>query len=140
MNPENKPGKKPLKVVAAVIEKDGNILAARRKEGGINGDWEFPGGRVHRGETPGHALERELAEELGICTRTGQLLCEVPYRSERISLDLLVYRSSLETGTFTLTDHREIAWVSPCDLNELIFSEPDRPVVRLLVAGAKEAK
>ncbi len=140
MTPERKYlAKKPLKVVAAVIENNGKVLIARRKEGGIGGDWEFPGGQVHDGEAPEQALERELAEELSVRTRTGKLVCSVPYRSERISLDLLVYRSSLETGTFTLTDHREIAWVTTSDLDESIFSAPDRPVVRLLIAGVKEA-
>lgn len=132
--------KKPLQVVAAVMEKDDKVLIARRKEGGIGGDWEFPGGQVRAGETPEQALERELAEELGVRTRTGTLVCSVLYHNEMIFLDLIVYRSSLVTGNFTLTDHREMAWVSPSDLDESIFSEPDRPAVRMLKTAAKEPR
>lgn len=57
-----------MEVSAAVIERpDGAFLMARRPEGKpYAGWWEFPGGKVEPGETPRHALDRELAEELGI--------------------------------------------------------------------------
>ena len=57
-----------MEVSAAVIERpDGAFLMARRPEGkAYAGWWEFPGGKVESGETPRHALDRELAEELGI--------------------------------------------------------------------------
>lgn len=59
---------KVVEVAAAVIERpDGSFLMASRPEGkAYAGWWEFPGGKVEAGETPRHALERELREELGI--------------------------------------------------------------------------
>lgn len=59
---------KVVEVSAAVIERpDGSFLMASRPEGkAYAGWWEFPGGKVEVGETPRHALERELREELGI--------------------------------------------------------------------------
>jgi 8-oxo-dGTP pyrophosphatase MutT (NUDIX family) len=39
-------------VVAAVIEQDGRFLVARRLKGThLAGYWEFPGGKVHQGES-----------------------------------------------------------------------------------------
>jgi 8-oxo-dGTP diphosphatase len=57
-----------VEVAAAVMEApDGRVLMARRPAGkDYAGWWEFPGGKVEPGETPRHALERELTEELGI--------------------------------------------------------------------------
>lgn len=57
-----------VEVAAAVIERpDGSFLMASRPPGkAYAGWWEFPGGKVEPGETPRHALERELREELGI--------------------------------------------------------------------------
>jgi 8-oxo-dGTP diphosphatase len=60
---------KPIVLVAAValIDADGRVLLAERPEGKhLAGLWEFPGGKVHDGETPESALIRELREELGI--------------------------------------------------------------------------
>lgn len=56
--------KKQINVVGAVIRHDGRILCARRGPGTLEGMWEFPGGKVEPGETPRHALQREIDEEL----------------------------------------------------------------------------
>jgi 8-oxo-dGTP diphosphatase len=52
---------------AVVLRGDGRVLLAQRPPGkAYEGYWEFPGGKLEPGETPGHALARELREELGI--------------------------------------------------------------------------
>jgi 8-oxo-dGTP diphosphatase len=52
---------------AVLVAGDGRVLLAQRPEGKVYaGYWEFPGGKVERGETPRHALARELEEELGV--------------------------------------------------------------------------
>ena len=62
----------PLEVVAAVIERGGQILITRRPRGShLEGFWEFPGGKPHPGESHAEALRRELAEELGIAAAVG---------------------------------------------------------------------
>ncbi|HEX4885469.1 MAG TPA: Nudix family hydrolase [Casimicrobiaceae bacterium] len=57
-----------VRVAAAVILRpDGRVLLAQRPPGKpYEGYWEFPGGKLEPGETPAHALARELHEELGI--------------------------------------------------------------------------
>ncbi|MBI1175616.1 MAG: Nudix family hydrolase [Sideroxydans sp.] len=64
--------KKIVDVAAAVLQKpDGIFLLAQRPKDKIwAGYWEFPGGKVESGETPHHALVRELREELGIEVET----------------------------------------------------------------------
>ena len=52
---------KVFKVTAAVIEKDGKVLIAKRHKGDRHGGrWEFPGGKIDPGETPEECLKREL--------------------------------------------------------------------------------
>ncbi len=125
-------------VVAAVIEKDGKILVARRKPGLVAGGmWEFPGGKLEEGEAAERCLERELEEELGVRVRVGKLLCSVPFSGALTAFELLVFRTELLSDSFRLTDHDEIRWQAPGDMDEALFSKPDRPVVRML-AGRDE--
>ena len=124
------------RVVAAVIEKDGKILVARRRPGlRCGGFWEFPGGKLEDGEEPARGLERELAEEFGVRTRVEDFLCSVPHAGPPVSIELLAYRVVHVSGEFVPTDHDEIRWVEPEGLDESAFTEPDRPVVRLLKSG-----
>lgn len=57
----------PVRVLAAVVEREGTFLLCRRplekRHGGL---WEFPGGKMEPGEDVGAALGRELREELGV--------------------------------------------------------------------------
>lgn len=122
-----------MKVVAAVIEKDGKVLVARRKQGLVAGGmWEFPGGKVEDGETAEECLERELEEELGVRARIGEILCSVPFSGTSKAFELLAFRAELLSDSFVLTDHDEIRWQAPGDMDESLFSKPDRPVVLML--------
>ena len=56
--------RKHIKVVAAIIRKDGKIFATQRGYGNYKDWWEFPGGKIEAGETPEAALKREILEEL----------------------------------------------------------------------------
>jgi 8-oxo-dGTP diphosphatase len=120
-------------VTAAVIERDGKVLVARRKPDLVAGGlWEFPGGKLEAGETPERGLARELAEELGVPARVGEHLCTVPFSGEIASFELVVFRTELLGDDLRLTDHDEVRWLAPSDMDEAEFSKPDRPVVRLL--------
>ncbi|UKF30274.1 (deoxy)nucleoside triphosphate pyrophosphohydrolase [Clavibacter phaseoli] len=128
-----------LEVVAAVLIRDGRALACRRaahKPGA--GTWEFPGGKVERGETPEAALAREIHEELGVDVTVGALVdrSEVPV-GDRV-IDLACYRADpvgpLPTSS---TDHDELRWVPLADLGDLSWSAPDLPAVRRLVLAAR---
>ena len=126
----------PKIVVAAVIEKDGRILIARRKRGKQRaGTWEFPGGTLEEGETCEQCLKRELEEELAIATEVGELICtsEYSYASD-FSIKLLAYRVTIVSGTFRLNDHEEMRWVKPTDLAGYDFSEAGRLIAEKLRA------
>jgi 8-oxo-dGTP diphosphatase len=123
------------KVTAAVIERDGKVLVARRKAGLVaEGMWEFPGGKLEEGEEPRKGLERELEEELGVRAIAGKLLCSVPFEGPAMSFELMVFRTEILSDDFRLTDHDKILWLEPAEMDERVFSKPDRPVVRLLVS------
>ena len=55
---------KTIKVVAAIIIENGNVFATQRGYGDFKDGWEFPGGKIEEGESPEHAIVREIKEEL----------------------------------------------------------------------------
>lgn len=125
----------PQVVTAAVIERNGRILIAKRKQGKRHeGNWEFPGGTLEEGETYEQCLKRELQEELAITSEIGDLICSSEYNyTPDWTVRLLVYRATVVSGTFSLNDHVEIRWVKPEDLICYDFPEADKPIVKKLI-------
>ncbi len=125
--------RKPLVVTAAIIENDGKILIAKRKEGWrFAGKWEFPGGKIEPNETPEECLRRELREELGIETQIGGFFCSSVYAYPHATVELLAYRASHVSGEYTLHDHQEIRWVLPEQLLQYDFPEADKVIIEKL--------
>jgi len=69
---------KTIRVVAAVLERDGKYLITQRRTTAVLPLlWEFPGGRVEPGESPQQAAAREVLEETGLRVQVGRLLASV---------------------------------------------------------------
>src|SRR3546814_578594 len=101
-------------MAAAITDARGRVLLARRTEGrDLAGLWEFPGGKREPGETPEHALVRELREELGIEVKVGAPLIAVAqqYPHKRLRLD--VRRVTRWRGTPRGHEGQALAWVPP---------------------------
>lgn len=119
-----------IEVTAAIIEKNGFVLAARRKEGiHLAGFWEFPGGKIEIGETPEECLSRELVEEFQIVTRVGQFIGESIYDYGTKVIRLSAYLVEHISGEFQLIDHDKIAWLSLDELMEIKWAPADIPLV-----------
>lgn len=121
------------KVLAAILEKDGKLLIARRKAGDrYGGLWEFPGGKLEPGETPEEGLKRELREEFSIEASVEDFLCSVHYTSPDYSLELLAYKVNHVAGRFRLHEHDGIRWVTLEETAQYLLTEPDVAIVRQL--------
>ncbi|HBA60902.1 MAG TPA: hypothetical protein DCZ92_08790 [Elusimicrobia bacterium] len=121
-------------VTAAVMEKDGKLLLAQRRQGdALAGKWEFPGGKIEPGETPEACLRRELKEEFGIDTKIGAFICASRFEYKHLPIELLAYRVTHLSGEFKLNDHDRIEWVAPGDLLKYDLSSADIPVAQALL-------
>ena len=118
-------------VVAALIERGGEVLVARRKEQGERaGLWEFPGGKVEAGEGERAALARELREELGVRAQVGELYARLEHIYPDLQVELALYRARLHDNQDPrpLTA-QELRWVPRRELPGLDFCEADVPLL-----------
>jgi mutator protein MutT len=131
-SPQGGEGGKVVEVVAAVIERAGRILIARRPAAlHLGGLWEFPGGKRQPGETPEAALVREIREELDAAVTVGELLDDVEWTYPEKTVRLLFFRCAL-AGEPRAAEGQEIAWVAPADLDRYEFPPADEGLVARL--------
>lgn len=121
------------RVTAAVVLRDGKVLAARRAPGQKNaGLWEFPGGKVEPGETDECCLEREMYEEFGIKGKTLRHITDSRYVYGALGEAILLcaYEFAWIAGGFELRVHDEIRWVNAEELMQLTLSPADVEIAK----------
>ncbi|MEC7963728.1 MAG: 8-oxo-dGTP diphosphatase MutT [Pseudomonadota bacterium] len=119
----------------ALIDKEGRILLAQRPEGkSMAGLWEFPGGKVEPGETPEHALIRELQEELGIDTWESCLapLTFASHSYEKFHLLMPLFACRKWEGIPQPREGQVLKWVRPTDLRDYPMPPADIPLIPIL--------
>jgi 8-oxo-dGTP diphosphatase len=130
-------GRPIIKVVAAVIEQGGRILVGQRRKSDSHGlKWEFPGGKVERGEAPAAALARELEEELGIQAHVGREIVRYSHEYPKRATILLIFFSVTRfSGEPQSLAFEKIVWEVPERLPQYDFLDGDVDFVRRLAAG-----
>lgn len=113
-----------IRVLAAVISRDGRYLLAQRpahKRHG--GHWEFPGGKVEHGESDFHALSRELHEELGVTLRTlGRVWCT--HRDGDSAFEITFVEAHID-GEPQALEHDMLAWAAGPELGSYALAPSD---------------
>ena len=126
--------KKIKNVVAALIRRDNMVFAAKRSYGDLKGKWEFPGGKIEKGESPEEALIREIREELSTDINVGQLFAHINYEYKDFILEMDVFESTIKSGRLELHEnvHSEEAFL---EVNSLQYEEwcpADIEIIKLL--------
>lgn len=129
--------KRPLVDVACgvLVDAQGRVLMAQRPAGKLAaGYWEFPGGKIEPGESPTAALERELAEELGVGVLSAEPLIDFihTYRDRRVRLQ--TYRVAHYRGAPQGREGQTLAW-QPMD--RLLVLQPQLPTVAPIRAALR---
>ena len=129
---------KPLLLVAAcaLVDADGRVLLSQRPKGKqLEGLWEFPGGKVEKGEVPEETVVRELGEELGIETKVACLapltFASHAYDDFHLLMPLFVCRRFW--GTPEPREGQALKWVRPRDMRGYPMPPADEPLIPFLI-------
>jgi mutator protein MutT len=131
------PARRGVRVVAAVVRREGRLLLTQRPPGGpLGGLWEFPGGKIEPGETAERALAREIAEELGVTASPGEVLHVTRHAYPHgLDVEIVFLACALEHERFTPAPAvHAVRWIEPeaVALDEVL--EADREFLVLLGA------
>lgn len=122
-----------IHVACAIIRKEGKILVCqRKKELARGGQWEFPGGKLEKGETAKACIVREIHEELGIDFRPEKMTEPVTYSYPDLAIKLIPIEGTTTTAIDRMTDHSAIRWVTRHELLSLPLCEADRLIAHQL--------
>ena len=125
-----------IEVSAAVIVKDGNILATQRGYGEFKGKWEFPGGKIKKGETWEEALKREIKEELDADINVVDYLTTVNYDYHNFHLIMHTYICTLKNDLHfvyhsdTELEHDNMVWLDKEDLDHIDWLPADINIIK----------
>ncbi len=128
-------------VAGALFDAAGRVLIAQRPVGKVlAGRWEFPGGKLHEGESAYDGLVRELREELGVAVHAAERLIRYAhaYPDRTVWLDL--WTVSAWSGEPQGLDGQAFRWVAPGRLRDEDILEADRPMIEALLRKREEEK
>ena len=120
---------KTINVVAAIIIKDQKIFATQRGYGEFKNGWEFPGGKIESGESPEHALEREIREELDAKIRVGELFDTIEYDYPNFHLSIQCSLCSLMSDQLTLREHKAAKLLTKENLSSVEWLPADITII-----------
>ncbi len=97
--------------VGILIRQDGALLLTSRPEGKVYaGYWEFPGGKLERGETVELALRRELQEELGIVIGAADIWKVTEHNYPHALVRLHWCRVTKWSGALEMREQQQMSW------------------------------
>lgn len=120
---------KTVNVVAAIIIKDKKIFATQRGYGEFKDGWEFPGGKVEKGETPENAIVREIKEELDTEIKVKEYFDTAEYDYPNFHLSMKCYICTVVSGKLELLEHEAAKWLDKDSLDTVDWLPADLGLV-----------
>ena len=120
---------KTIKVVAAVIKSNDEIFVTQRGYGEFKDGWEFPGGKVEKGETKEEALIREIKEELDTVIKVDSYLDTIEYDYPDFHLSMDCFICSIVEGNLVLKEHEDSKWIKKEEIDTLNWLPADLIII-----------
>jgi ADP-ribose pyrophosphatase YjhB (NUDIX family) len=124
----------PKVAAAMLVERDGQVLLARRANEPQQGRWGLPAGFVDADEDPAAAAVRECLEETGLEVQVTGLLDVIAGREHARGADIfIVYRGAVTGGQLRAGDDADRVEFFPIDaLPPLAFERTQKAVFKVV--------
>lgn len=120
-------------IVIGLIEKEGKFLIQRRPEAGLLGGlWEFPGGKIEKGESDQSALHREIMEETSLRVNVGEKITTIKHAYTHFKITMTAYRCSWIEGKAKTHAATENRWVTRDQFQHFAFPKANLKVLEQL--------
>jgi len=128
-------------IAVGVVFKNGRVLITRRPaQGLLGGLWEFPGGKLRKGETPAAACVREIKEEVNLDVTIAELLAQVRHAYSHLRIHLHVFRCRFTAGRVRLNGPAGHRWVRIAEIDRFAFPRANLKFIPLLKQRAAAGK
>lgn len=120
-----------LKVVCAIIiDKQKTLVTQLRDESHRASEWEFPGGKIERGERAEDAIVREIKEELSVEIKITKPMIAIIHNDSEKNFVLTPFLCKIQSGEIKLVEHQDMHWVCFDELEKMNLSEADRQMIQ----------
>ena len=118
-------------VACSVLEGvDGRFISCRRAKGeSFAGAWEFPGGKVERGENLEQAFIREIDEELSLPIEVIRPLAIHVHEMPELEIELHAWHCRVKSGEPRLSVHDDLRWMKVEEFLDAEWIEADIPLI-----------
>ena len=121
------------RVAVGVVYKNGRMLITRRQpEGLLGGLWEFPGGKIKKGERPAAACVREIKEEVNLNVAVEAHITQVKHAYTHFKVHLEVFACRYVSGRVKLKGPLDHRWISRQEIGQFPFPKANHKFIPLL--------
>jgi 8-oxo-dGTP diphosphatase len=114
------------------------LITQRRESAVLPLKWEFPGGKVEKGEADEDALRRELRERLDAEAKIGRKLGEKVHEYDGYRVALALYEATLVEGKPLHAKRvKDFRWVASADFDKYPFPDADQQTMDQLLGFSR---
>ena len=121
--------------VGVVFKKDRVLITQRQTEGLLGGLWEFPGGKIRKGESSEAACMREIKEEVNIDVHIDRHLTRVKHAYTHFKIIMEVFCCRYISGRVYLRGPVAFRWIRLNETENYPFPRANHKFIPLLTQG-----
>jgi A/G-specific adenine glycosylase len=120
-------------ISVGIVQKNGKILITRRQDSGLLGGlWEFPGGKINKGENPEQACQREIFEEVMINIEISNHLKQIKHAYTHFQIVMEIFLCNYLSGRIRLKSASDYRWINISDIDKYPFPGANHKFIPLL--------